>query len=67
MDYSNNVGKDGSVIEDAAFELGECDFYPPKDDRAFVSGVLDVPDGDTFHKYAECFWDEYGLEIYDEI
>ena len=47
--------------------LNERSFYPPKDSRAYSSGVDDVDGGDSFNEYAIWFWDEYGYEIYDDI
>lgn len=48
-------------------ELSERDFYPPSDERCYVSYVEDI-DGDmSFYEYSEWFWEEYGYELYDDI
>lgn len=49
------------------YDLTEQDFYPPQDDRVYTSGIDDIEGGDSFAEYAECFWEEYGHELYDDI
>ncbi len=39
------------------YELSEKDFYPPEDTRVLKSGVNDIPNGDNFSNFTECFFD----------
>lgn len=39
--------------------LSERDFYPPKDNRYWESGVQDIKGGDSFADYAEYYFDTY--------
>lgn len=55
-----------TVGYDCSYEITELDFYPPQDDRCYVSGVEDVDGGDSFADYSEWFWGVYGSEIYDD-
>lgn len=46
--------------------LTEKDFYPPSDDREYVSYVDDVEEGDNFYDYAGWFYNEYGDDLFDD-
>ena len=46
------------------YELKEEDFYPPEDTRAWRSGVMDIPHGDTFEEYFCWFYNAYD-DIFD--
>ena len=37
--------------------LTEQDFYPPSDDRVWISNVEDIEDGDNFADYCEEFFE----------
>ncbi len=39
--------------------LSEKDFYPPKDNRYWESGVQDIKGGDNFAGYAEYYFTMY--------
>ena len=59
--------KDNDKIDDGVdcyVEISERDFYPPKDDRLYVSCVDDICGGDNFNDYAVLFWEAYEDEIY---
>lgn len=46
-------------------ELCDQSFYPPEDERLYVSGIDDVDGGDCFSEYAEWFWETYEDCIFD--
>ena len=46
--------------------LTEKDFYPPSDDREYISCVDDVEEGDNFYDYAGWFYNEYGDDLFDD-
>lgn len=68
-DEQNNVSgtyNTGSIEVDTYLEelkntpiLSEEDFYPPEDDRYFVSGVYDIEGGDNFFEYSEWYHECY--------
>lgn len=47
------------------YELTEKDFYPPSDDRVFVSGVEDIKGGDNYYDYAEWFYNEFEQDLFN--
>ena len=53
---------DGQVF----YELSEKDFYPPSDNRCYMSNIRSVCDDFEWFEYCEWFWEEYGYELYDE-
>ena len=67
MHVMRNIDIEHKTNDENGFELDDNSFLPPEDNREYTSLVYDVPNGDTFHKYAEYFWYVYGHEIYDEI
>ena len=50
---------------DEISELSAKSFYPPEDERFYVSGIDDVEGGDCFYDYSESFWDDYEDLIFD--
>ncbi len=44
--------------------LTEQDFYPPSDDRVWVSNIEDIEDGDNFIDYCKEFFDMLDEEEY---
>lgn len=66
--YENGVEREGyeKIADIGDFvQLKKSDFYPPKDDRLYTSGISDVEGGDTFDEYTRWFWDEYEDDIFD--
>lgn len=49
---------------DKCVEIGEIDFYPPKDDRKYFDLTGRDARGDTYEDYIVWFWREYEDEIY---
>lgn len=48
------------------YVLTDNDFYPPSDDREYISCVDDIEDGDNFFDYAHWFYQEYGDDMFDD-
>lgn len=53
---------DGQVF----YELSEKDFYPPSDNRCYMSNIMGAQDDCEWFEYCEWFWEEYGYELYDD-
>ena len=47
------------------YELSEIDFYPPQDDRLYISLVEDIDGGDNFADYVKSFLKNYEKELFD--
>ena len=47
------------------YEVKESDFFPPQDNRYYVSGIEDIDGGDNFTEYAEWFWETYEDYLFD--
>ena len=60
QDNKNNLQCKSKQIDKPV--LSERDFYPPKDNRHWESGVEDIRGGDNFADYAEEFYRLYGNE-----
>lgn len=60
QDNKNNIQCKSKQIDKPI--LSEKDFYPPKDNRYWESGVDDIRGGDNFAEYAEEFYRLYGNE-----
>lgn len=57
QDNKNNLQGKSKQIDKPV--LSERDFYPPKDDRHWESGVQDIKGGDNFTDYAEDLFRRY--------
>ena len=69
MNMRNNNGLDGGLYEidgQAFYELSDKDFYPPSDNRCYMSNISGVHDDSEWFEYCEWFWEEYGHELYDD-
>lgn len=70
MNTKNNNKLDDGLYEvngRVFYELSEKDFYPPSDERGYVSNIEDIYGDMDFYEYSEWFWEEYGYELYDDI
>ena len=48
------------------FCLTESDFYPPSDNRNWLSNIIDIDGGDNFADYCEHFFEMLDQEEYFE-
>ena len=70
MNTKNNNKLDDGLYEvdgQVFYELSEKDFYPPSDERGYVSNIEDIYGDMDFYEYSKWFWEEYGYELYDDI
>lgn len=58
--YNNEL----NIVDEQYDCITESDFYPPFDNRVFVSYVDDIDGGDNFADYCEYIFDLYEEEGY---
>ena len=60
----NNQEKYKHILKKHKSILTEQDFYPPSDDRVWMSNVKDIDDGDNFADYCQEFFSLLDEEEY---
>lgn len=63
-EYIAKQKKYGEILRRHKPILTEQDFYPPSDDRVWISNVEDIEDGDNFADYCKEFFEMLDDEEY---